>query len=200
MAATSWYRLTRGKSLEQGDIIPDCPIFFPGKVGLEADAGESQVKLEGKVYDVIVLTQTCDLQLDQGDQKVQQVVLCPIATLAELRATPGHTIKNNQVLRDAAGMKQPAFFVLDSFENSKYPTLNRGVTVVHFRQVYTLPINVLREVAKKRGWRLRLKSPYKEALSSRFGMFFGRVALDRPINNAELKLPPPPAPAGAGHS
>jgi hypothetical protein len=202
MVAKSWYKLVRGGGLEQGDILRDCPIFFFDKVPLSEDVSvgeEPEVEWQANDYDVIVLTQSCDLQIGQGAQKVQQVVLCPLQTLTEVRKDPDHTIKNNGLLKEAAAMKLPAFFVLDGFNSSKHPALNREVSVVRFQQVYTLPIEVARRVAQRRGWRLRLKSPYKEALSSRFGTFFARLGLDLPIPPDSLKLPtlPQPAPAGS---
>jgi hypothetical protein len=55
--------------------------------------------------------------------------------------------------------------------------MKREPSLVHFRQIYTLPLEFISEFAAGRGPRLRLKSPYREALAHRFGGFFQRVGL-----------------------
>ena len=132
-------------------------------------------------YDVIVLTQSCDLQAGQGKPKVQHVVLCPIEGRSRIEEAPNHVLHNKGILRKAARGEHPGFFVISDFFSRDLPELNRDVGVVHFQQIYTLPVDLVRNHAASLGPRLRLRSPYREALSSRFASFFGRVALNNPV-------------------
>lgn len=167
-----WFDIVEGSELQQGDLIRDCPIYTP-IIPAEAD-GNVQVD-EGQ-YDVIILSQTCDLVI--GRENVQQVVVCPAALRAEIAASNDHPLRTKGALQNACKNKEPAFFVLAAFEHAD---VSRDVSVVHFRMVYTLPIGYLRTIAERAGKRPRLRSPYKEALSNRFAAFFGRVALPEDV-------------------
>ena len=50
------------------------------------------------------------------------------------------------------------------------------VRVVSFRQIYSVPLDYLRERAKQRP-RLRLLPPYREQLAQAFARYFMRVGL-----------------------
>lgn len=54
---------------------------------------------------------------------------------------------------------------------------NNDSLVVDFRQIYSLPINFLRNFAAKAEIRKRLKSPYLEHTAQSFGRFLMRVGL-----------------------
>jgi hypothetical protein len=166
---SEWFEVVSGRTLEQGDIICDCPIYspvYPSSVGLPV------TEVEEFLYDTIVLSQSCDLVIDR--EKLSHVVLCPLQNRSEIANTPTHPLANKGALRNAAKHKEPAFFVLPGYDHER---LRREISVVQFRQVYTLPVGFLRTIAEQRGERLRLSSPYKEALANRFAAFFGRVAL-----------------------
>jgi hypothetical protein len=74
-----WYEMVQGSELQQGDLIFGCPVFEPvwkENEGLPKDASReaivSSMKGEAWFYDVIVLTQSCDLE----QNKVKRVVVC----------------------------------------------------------------------------------------------------------------------------
>jgi len=78
----SWYEVIDGSStLGQGDIIPGCELMQPVPVQLESPDYEdvSGVKVEFVTADVVIMTQSCDLENDN----VENVVLCPIQTIAK---------------------------------------------------------------------------------------------------------------------
>ena len=52
--------------------------------------------------------------------------------------------------------------------------------IVDFNNIYTIPKNLAKEIAKQNKIRLRLCPPYREHLSQSFARFFMRVGL--PIN------------------
>lgn len=180
-----WYDIVNGDEIEQGDILPNCTIYMFDGV---KNAGEINIdeqflpEWNAFNYDVVVLTQSCDLQVGQGKSKVQHVVLCPIESRSRIEANFNHILHNKGVLRKAAKGEHPGFFVISDFSSAGEPRLNREVGVVHFQQIYTLPVDLVRNHATSLGARLRLRSPYREALSNRFASFFGRVALNNPVN------------------
>jgi hypothetical protein len=166
---TTWFEVVTGRTLEQGDIISHCPIYSPA---FPSSPDQPVTEIEEFSYDVIVMSQTCDLVMDR--EKLSHVVLCPLQSQSEIANSLGHPLANKGALKNAVKHKEPAFFVL---AESNHERLLREISVVHFRQVYTLPVGFLRAIAEQRGERLRLCSPYKEALANRFAAFFGRVAL-----------------------
>src|SRR5882672_29185 len=166
---TEWYEVVQGETLETGDIFFNCPIFSPR---FPEDPLDVVSEVDQQDYDVVVLSQSCDLVV--GREKLTHVVLCPIITRSEIDQNQSHPLSNPGALKKAVQNKEPAFFVL---EVSDHPQVRRELSVVHFRQVFTLPVTFLRRVATEQGNRLRLRPPYKEALASRFAAFFARVAL-----------------------
>jgi hypothetical protein len=57
------------------------------------------------------------------------------------------------------------------------PGLERGVRVVDFRQLFSLPLAFVRKRAALAGPRLRLLPPYREHLAQAFARYFMRVGL-----------------------
>jgi hypothetical protein len=108
-------------------------------------------------------------------------LVCPILQKSTIDQDANHALKTRGAMMQAAKNKEPAFFVLQA---SDHPECLRELSIVHFREVFTLPVSFLRRVAEQKGHRLRLRSPYKEALASRFAAFFGRVALPEDIQIA----------------
>ena len=179
-----WYDVVNTADLEQGDILSNCPIFLIDKIDIPDlldENGELTPVFDVVTYDVIVLTQSCDLQLGQGRQKIQHVVLCPIEKKSNIEKVVNHVLSPKGMLKKASKGEHPGFFVIEAFADSAHISLDREIGVVHFQQVYTLPVAFLRDYAAMSGPRLRLKSPYREALSNRFASFFGRVALKNPV-------------------
>lgn len=69
-----WYNeLNSSNEIEQGDMIPDCPIvILPSKI-IEGDEPEIEIKL----INSIILSQSCDL----ANNKIQIVLVCPFFSL-----------------------------------------------------------------------------------------------------------------------
>jgi hypothetical protein len=144
-------------------IFPDVP-------------GEPVSENDSAIYDLIVLSQSCDLV--PGREKLNNVVLCPVLQRSEMERDTQHALRTRGALTQAAKNKEPAFFILQA---SDHPDCLREISAVHFREVFTLPVSFLRRVADQKGRRLRLCSPYREALATRFAAFFGRVGLPEDI-------------------
>ena len=183
-AYSDWYEIVTGSDIEQGNIISGCPVFMIENAQISHDSSEvggADIPITILIYDVVIMTQSCDLQKNQGRPKVQHVVLCPIQDKAAIDGNKEHVLNNKGVLKKAAKGEHPAFFVIADYADADHPSQARDVGVVHFQQVYTVPVNFIRAQAEVKDPRLRLRSPYREALSSRFAAFFGRIALKNPV-------------------
>jgi hypothetical protein len=141
-------------SLRQGDFLPTCavPIFK----GIPTPQG-AEHEVAAQVFDLIVITQSCDL--DQ--RKVRLVACCPIFAISAFEA------KNPAVARkgrwnDVLKGRIEGLHLLASPTN---PENNREALVVDFREIYSLPFDYLTERAIQLGRRWRLRSPYLEHFS-----------------------------------
>ena len=71
-----WYEVVDGNEpLLQGDFVKSCPIVVP-HTGIEL---ETRVPAEVIEYDVVIMSQSCDLV----QRKLDLVLVCPIWPLSE---------------------------------------------------------------------------------------------------------------------
>lgn len=168
--ADEWFEIVSGSALEQGDILLECPVYSLASDAVIEEGAEVTTYIEP--IDAIILSQSCDLV--EGREKIAQVVLCAAPTLTEIWATAGHALfkKENQ-----SNLVNFRLNNLHPLERCTLSDLPREFSVVHFSNLYTLPIPFLRAHAAKYDKRLRLRSPYRELLSQRFSYFFNRIAL-----------------------
>jgi len=171
-----WYEVAEGDYLEQGDFIDDCKVLIPRYVlsnsGDEtASPDTSSYQVDGVVdtYNVIIVSQSCDLD----NKKVDYVLVCPRWSYSEV-------VKGNS-----------KFGTKDAFERIKkgieyrYCMLGKGdlpglpteIQIVDFNRVFSIPYDIMKQIALSNGKRLRLRSPYKERLSQAFAYFHMRVAM-----------------------
>lgn len=156
-------------ALRQGDLIPHClvPLFASGL----AAGGTYDVTADE--YDLIVITQSCDLE----QRKARLVAACPIYPLAEFEAVnPAFAKKGrwNEVLKG----RVEGLHLLASPSD---PANNRDALVTDFREIYSLPFDYLASRATQLGPRWRLRAPYLEHFSQAFARFFMRVGLPSTI-------------------
>lgn len=164
-----WYEIVDGdEDLLQGDFIRDCPVVIPPS---ETSAGQ-EVELAVNNYDVIVMSQSCDLV----QRNVDLVLVSPFWSLTEFGKKNPHygTPKGKEALRRGY---LPGYHLLDRCQIDGFET---DYLVVDFRAVYGVPFDFILEEARKSGRRLRLLPPYREHLSQAFARFFMRVGL--PVN------------------
>ena len=161
-----WYsQISKDDPLQQGDFVLKCQIVQPS---VEAQKPGQNISAVVKEYDVIVMSQSCDLAAD----KINLALVCPFYTLAEL------------------GQFQPDFKTADKKEKLRQGhvfgmhLLNEcsvnGKTdflVVDFKSVYAVPLPFLNQIVSSRANRNRLLPPYREHLSQAFARFFMRVGL-----------------------
>lgn len=157
-----WFSSVEGDELEQGDIIENCPVFAP-PADLQPDKAET-AEFKWELRDLIVMSQSCDLV--KGREKLEEVLFCPVYLCAE------HSFKADELEKARKG-GLPGYHIISE---SALPDLERGVRIVEFRRVYTLPLSFVRGRAALNR-RLRLMPPYREHLSQAFARFFMRVGL-----------------------
>lgn len=165
-----WYDEVIDGSLDQGDILSECPA---GYLPTDWDPRNTDQPMLVSAYDLIVLTQACDLAHD----KTEYVVCCPVFSHEEMdREYPGQTSKyiRSQKERMRQGL-MPGFAMIAAHGGS----LSRGVSVVSFREVFSLPKSFLR--VRAAAPHLRLLPPYREHVSQSFARFFMRVGLPTDI-------------------
>lgn len=166
----SWYDVVQGSQLEQGDIIFGCPIYRVERtVGDEGDAIAEVVEEE---LDVIILTQTCDLEND----KVDEVLVAAVSSYRDLVIQQGEknpAIRGQNFRKSAINGVLPPYSVLQ--ERSEEPSISWSL--VDFHYLFSMPKSLLAEVADGAGDRLRLVPPYKEHLAQAFARYIMRVGL-----------------------
>lgn len=102
-----WFEVVRGGELEQGDLVPRCPIY---RVGTAA-SGSGEVDAIEELHDVVVLTQTCDLEND----KVDDVLLARVVSYEDLVRADGERnphLRGKGFRKAAVDGNLPAQFLL----------------------------------------------------------------------------------------
>jgi len=158
--------------LEQGDFIDACPVLVP-----LADINDVKIKADVIEYDVIILSQSCDLY----NKKIDLVLVCPYYSLVE--AETKYTFLKSAKMRNA--LRKGHIVAHHLLNECIIDGFQKGYIVVDFRDVYGIPYEFLIGLSKKHKKRLRLLPPYKEHLSQAFARFFMRVGL--PIDIPEFK-------------
>ncbi|MGJ5673712.1 MAG: hypothetical protein ACR9NN_08915 [Nostochopsis sp.] len=148
-------------TLRQGDYLPGCivpiPVFDPTSYGKNSQIQD--VQIEVNELDLIVLTQSCDLD----NKKVNQVVLCAIYPILEFEEN-NEPFKKKGKWNEVLSGRIEGLHLLPSTTNAEN---NREALVVNFREIYTLPYDYTLKQATELGSRWRLKSPYLEHFPKR---------------------------------
>lgn len=164
-----WYEIVSGESLEQGDLLTHCPLPF--LVSPVQEGAEVVVDIE--YFDVVILTQSCDLAND----KIKHVVCCPHFSASDTVRLDPELVKKDKLHSIRKG-QQYQYLLLNSFPDALLPLALR---IVDFGRPFFLPKSLVESLAASQGNRLRLRSPYREHLSQGFARFFMRVGLPQDI-------------------
>jgi hypothetical protein len=175
-----WYETVAGDLLEQGDIRRNLDIVLPA---VDESAQGDTLRAEIQTFDVVVMTQSCDIQ----HNKVDNLLLCPWWDLWDFVRQAQSSGQNwGTKIRDALRKGNlPGYHLLNE---ASQDGIELGLAVVDFHCVYTSPLARVKDHAAKHGKRLRLCPPYREHLSQSFARFFMRVGLPVDIPEAKLKI------------
>ena len=165
-----WYgEATSDLPLEQGDFILDCQIVEP-VYGIQAK--NRRLKINVEEYDVIVLSQSCDLLYN----KINFVIVCPFFTLSEIcKQFPDYNSRGKKESLRKGNVV--SFHLLNKCEIKG----EKDFLVVDFKRVYSLPLKYLKKLVASQRKRKRLLPPYREHLAQEFARFFMRVGLPKDI-------------------
>ena len=167
-----WYEVVEGTGLEQGDLLTACPVIVP-VVGLAFSSQSNTISGDILTFDVIVMTQSCDLVND----KVTDVILCPHWELSQAGQADSALAKKDTQQTILKGYRH-RYTMLAA---SHLAELTMGVRIVDFGRIFSLPKAFVRQFAASQRKRLRLCPPYREHLSQAFARFFMRVGLPQDI-------------------
>jgi hypothetical protein len=160
-----WYDIVDADdTIMQGDFMSSCPVIVPS-----SSIGEGRISAEIIEYDVIVMSQSCDL----AHRKLDNVLVSPIWPINEM-GSENVFFKSRKGKESLRQGNLPGYHLLNRCELEEFET---DFLVVDFRNVYGVPLDFLIELSKRNGKRLRLLPPYREHLSQAFARFFMRVGL-----------------------
>ena len=160
-----WYEIVDSEeSFLQGDFINSCPLVLA-----PAAIDSAKVSAEVMEYDVVIMSQSCDLE----QRKIALVLVCSVWPLSKFEEKNSffESRRGKEALRQGNVL---GYHLLNKCETNGFKT---GYLVVDFRSVYSVPFDFLLNLATKKGRRLRLLPPYREHLSQAFARFFMRVGL-----------------------
>lgn len=160
-----WYGPVVDNSLEQGDFLFDFPTVSVVSSYDEIINGTTDFEIV--YYDVIVLTQSCDLAAG----KIEHVLLCPFFHKQQLVAKFTELQKSDGERRVQRGTWESLYLL----PPCRVEGLNLPSQIVNFRQVLAVPFSVVSEHAQQQDHRARLCPPYREHLAQAFARFIMRV-------------------------
>ena len=70
----SWYDVVDGPDLSQGDLLLQCPVFVLAETPNWPLRPPADVRLQAQIADLVVMTQSCDLDND----KLQEVLFARV--------------------------------------------------------------------------------------------------------------------------
>lgn len=162
------WQTTSGKSLNQGDLLRGISIPLVRASFPNGEEG-GPVPLDVELADVVVLTQSCDLE----QRKTATVLVATAYCRADFEAA-NENYKAKGKWKEVARGRVEGLHLLRSPEA---PNDLENFLVLDFRKLASLPIGYVSNFAGGHGERWRLLSPYLEHLSQAFGRYFMRVAL-----------------------
>lgn len=167
-----WYTLvTAAEPLAQGDILHSVPFISPA-----GDLrGDSRVDCEE--YDVIVMSQSCDLI----EQKVDSVILSSIFSLDEHITEIARSDSKKAVVRTKNKLRRGEMIAYHLLDRCTIPGHESGYIFVDLKNPRSLPLEFVQHFAAGLPYRVRLCPPYREQLSQAFARVFMRVGLPSTI-------------------
>ena len=159
-----WKQVDSSADLAQGELIYHClgPIV-PNDFNPTPEGGTVQLEIQD--YDLVIVTQSCDLI--SGQNKSDMVAACPFRTIDEAIRW--------EYLEETRKGRREGLYILACPEDHK--DLKHSL-MVDFRQVFTLPTGYVEQLAQRSTPRYQLQSPYVQHFSQALGRMFMRVALN----------------------
>ncbi|MCL5256583.1 MAG: hypothetical protein M1319_02165 [Chloroflexi bacterium] len=157
--------MDREQALAQGDVIKSCPTAVPRVL----PHGESKLSADISEYDVIVMSQSCDLEF----KKLRFVLVCPLAELPQAKELIPE-LKEKGRCESVRRGNVPGLHMLNKCDIKGMET---DYFVVDFKTALSVPFELLETLVQGNRRTMRLLPPYREQLSQAFARFFMRVGL-----------------------
>ncbi len=168
MAEPTWYEIVSGGDIEQGDILRSCPTPVMGSPSFPILAGDS-VDIDIADLDLVILTQSCDLEND----KVDEVLLAEVVEWETVKQSGPHHFKSKSHREALVRGNVPGYSLMHKSELD----VPMSWSLVDFHRLHVLPKAYLETFVLQAGSRLRMTSPYREHLAQAFARYFMRVGL-----------------------
>jgi hypothetical protein len=166
MSTYPWYESAPAdEALEQGDFIDNLPVLVPPTSRLSP----GDVEVDVVEYDVIVLSQTCDLAND----KVEQILVAPVYGLT----TWCDTYVKFKHQAEKEKLRQGNYIGLHLLDHCTLEGFRQDFMVVDLKNAISVPSVYIRDFAAQAGRRLRLLPPYREHLNQAYARIYMRVGL-----------------------
>lgn len=169
-----WYqKIDRQKDLQQGDIIPDCPVIIPPGTLEQGKMPDVDVQ----TFDAVILSQSCDL----ANEKLENILVGRIYTLkAFMDELQADQTKNKAGCKKVIdNLRKGHFNAYHLFNKEEF--FFKDYLVVDFKNIYGIHRSALMEIVDNLKTRVRLLPPYREHLSQAFARYFMRVGLPQDI-------------------
>ncbi len=151
-------------SLDQGDILEDCPLLF-----LDGDPLEQNLSGMISYQRVLVLTQTCDL----AQNKTSRIVVA-LVTEAEEMVSSGE-LKEASIRGPIRMARTYGWYFLPADESADLTE-----SIVDFRQLHTVSRETLESLCRDGHRKARLQTPFREHLAKHFADTYSRIGLPEP--------------------
>lgn len=162
----SWYEVVTGAQLFQGDFLKS--ITVPIAVSaVEVLEGADEIETDLLTQDVIVLSQSCDLDRDDFESVL-------LARVDSWRSLVGAQQVKAADRKNVRSQRVHHYQLLP--ERLEDPAMEWSI--IDFRRVYAVPRDYLMQKAEQQGPRLRLFPPYREGVAQAFARFIMRVAYE----------------------
>jgi len=168
--SNDWFQIINDESLEQGDILEEIDVLVPTIKFLMGETNE----INAKTYNVLILSQTCDLT-HKG--KTPWVQVTPIHLLSTLKESHDLFKDDNNLEAIRRGI-MPKYHMINECDIAGSES---EISLIDFREVFTLPYDYVANFVKFGKSRRRINSPYKEHLAQAFAKFIMRVGLPADI-------------------
>lgn len=154
------------EEISQGDIFDGCPVF-----GFDPDDQPIDVENAPSVWKsrVVVMTQACDLALCK-------TVLVVVAIVHDAQKLVEDGVLRGEQIRDKIRRHQ----VFGWYFLPQYDSTNLPESLVDFRNLHTVPLDILKQLNNQDKRRCRLETPYREHLSQHFANTYARIGLPEP--------------------
>jgi hypothetical protein len=164
--------------LEQGDVLRDLPVIQAEGFG---DQQSGEVPAVARVYDFLILSQSCDIAAG----KIDMLLGCPVVSLETLMARRNKTETRYQLGENLRKGKEPAYCLLNKCELPGW--YERDFLVADFRVLLPVRLGDAKAFAANGSPRLRLLPPYREYLAQSFAYFIARIGLPDDLPPFEKK-------------